>query len=97
MDLNTPGDHAKFPPRTWASQPSFTEFYASEVKRIVLFVYKNGATWDDAWDATQSAFVGSFQRWDGIDDPAKYVRRAALLNWVFEVKRCGGVRGLVVL
>ncbi|WP_055490680.1 RNA polymerase sigma factor [Streptomyces sp. TP-A0356] len=81
MDLKTTDDDGEFSADTWAGQSSFTEFYASEVRRIVLFVYKNGATWDDAWDATQNAFAEAFQRWDGIDYPAKYVRRTALRNY----------------
>ncbi|MFF5481050.1 hypothetical protein ACFY5C_27520 [Streptomyces sp. NPDC012935] len=59
---------------SWSSRSSFTDFYASEVRLIVLFVYKNGATWDDAWDATQNAFAEAYQRWEGIDYPARYVR-----------------------
>ncbi|MFF4362829.1 RNA polymerase sigma factor [Streptomyces sp. NPDC001351] len=71
----------------WAGQSSFTDFYASEVRLIVLFVYKNGATWDDAWDATQNAFAEAFQRWDSIDYPAKYVRATALRNYRAQKQR----------
>ncbi|MHB9847625.1 RNA polymerase sigma factor [Streptomyces krungchingensis] len=81
MDLKTPDDDAGSPADSWAAQSSFTEFYGAEVRRIVLFVYKNGATWEDAWDATQSAFAEAFQRWDSINYPTKYVRRTALRHY----------------
>ncbi|MFI6567081.1 RNA polymerase sigma factor [Streptomyces sp. NPDC050534] len=84
--MKTPDDPDPSADR-WASQSSFTNFYASEVRLIVLFVYKNGATWDDAWDATQNAFAETFQRWDSIDYPAKYVRATALRNYRAQQQR----------
>lgn len=56
---------------------SFARFYESHVSRVAIFLYKHGATLDDAWDATQSAFVKLLQNWDAVRTPNAWVRKTA--------------------
>jgi RNA polymerase sigma factor (sigma-70 family) len=81
----TDADAQPWPPSGPTS--SFVEFYRLEMPRVVLFVFKHGATWDDAWDATQSAFVKALQYWDDIDSPSAYVRCTAVRGYRTEQQR----------
>lgn len=60
-----------------ASHGSFAEFYESHVSRVVIFLYKQGATLDDSWDSTQSAFVKLLQNWNEVRTPNAWVRKTA--------------------
>ena len=55
----------------------FAEFYNAEYLRVVLFLRKQGASWEDAWDAMQTAFLKAMRRWSEIDSPRAWVRATA--------------------
>lgn len=57
--------------------PEFAEFYRAEYLRVLLFLRKQGASWEDGWDATQSAFLDALRHWDGIEHRRSWVRTVA--------------------
>lgn len=56
----------------------FAEFYAAERVRLVLFLLKMGAGWEDARDIAQDAFVHALLRWQDVQDPRTWIRTTAM-------------------
>jgi RNA polymerase sigma factor (sigma-70 family) len=65
----------------------FAEFYAAELRRLLLFLYKQGASWDDAWDAAQDAFVEAMRRWSSIENRRAWIRTTARRSYVKQQNR----------
>lgn len=55
----------------------FEIFYTTEHVSLVLFLHKQGASWEDAWDFTQHAFLEAYRRWDKISNPRAWLRTTA--------------------
>ncbi|GGR43458.1 hypothetical protein GCM10015536_56770 [Streptomyces griseomycini] len=56
----------------------FAAFYKQELRPVLIFLYSQGATWDDAWDAAQDAFTDALKSWEEIHTPRSWVRTAAM-------------------
>jgi RNA polymerase sigma factor (sigma-70 family) len=56
----------------------FASFYRQEYLRIVLFLRNDGASGAEAEDAVQEAMTQAYRRWDKIEKPGAWVRKAAL-------------------
>lgn len=69
--------------------PGFADFYAAEVPRLLLFLYKQGAGWDEGWDATQEAFLAALRHWGGIRNPSAWIRTTALRAHLRQRRRPG--------
>jgi RNA polymerase sigma-70 factor (ECF subfamily) len=66
---------------------SFGEFYAREILRLLQFMRKQGASWDDAWDASQEAFTEALRRWRTIENPRAWVRTTATRAYIRQQAR----------
>ena len=56
---------------------SFDDFYRREMPRLIVFVRRLGATWEEAGDAAQDAMVEALSRWQEIASPRAWVRVTA--------------------
>jgi RNA polymerase sigma-70 factor (ECF subfamily) len=55
---------------------SFADFYRAEAPVVYGFFIRLGASFDDAADATGHAFAEAYARWETIQQPRAYVRKA---------------------
>src|SRR5262245_55883986 len=55
----------------------FDVFYKGEHLRLIRFLRKLGASWEDAWDISQHAHIEAFVRWDHIEKPIAWIRITA--------------------
>lgn len=67
--------------------PGFARFYSAELRPVLSFLYKQGASWDDCWDAAQEAFFEALRNWHKIDSPRAWVRTTALRYHVHQRQR----------
>ena len=74
-----PQDRLDPPPETGNGYRDFDEFFRLEHKRIISFVRRLGATWQEAEDAAQEALSITYKRWNHIsaDNPRAYARKVA--------------------
>jgi DNA-directed RNA polymerase specialized sigma24 family protein len=56
----------------------FDDFYREELKPLILFLYRQRASWDEAWDAAHDAFAQALRCWDTITSPPAWARTTAL-------------------
>lgn len=66
---------------------SFGDFYAREIFRLLQFMRKQGASWDDAWDASQEAFTEALRHWHVIEKPRAWVRTTATRAYIRQQTR----------
>jgi RNA polymerase sigma-70 factor (ECF subfamily) len=65
--------------------PDFASFYAAELRPVLRFLYKQGAGWDECWDAAQEAFYEALRHWENLHSPRSWVRTTALR---YHVRQC---------
>jgi RNA polymerase sigma factor (sigma-70 family) len=65
----------------------FATFYRQEYLRVVLFLRKYGASGAEAEDAAQEAMTQACGRWDKIESPRAWVRKAALSCYLRQKKK----------
>jgi DNA-directed RNA polymerase specialized sigma24 family protein len=56
----------------------FDDFYREELNPLILFLYRQRASWDEAWDAAHDAFAQALRCWDTISSPPAWVRTTAM-------------------
>lgn len=67
-----------------AMRSAWIDFYDAEYERVVRFLMRTGACWDDARDAAQDAFLESWalmtcrpKAWEQIINPRAWIRTVA--------------------
>jgi DNA-directed RNA polymerase specialized sigma24 family protein len=70
-----------------AAQSDFIDFYRAGYRKVTAAVMAFGATPEEAADATQSAMETVLRRWDQIDAPLAYAKKAALHSFYKEKER----------
>jgi len=60
---------------------SFESFYETELPQLIIFLVKQGASWDDAFDVGQECCVKAFERWHKISEPATWIRTTAVREY----------------
>ncbi|MFJ6784308.1 RNA polymerase sigma factor [Streptomyces yangpuensis] len=70
----------------------FDDFYTNEFRPLVRFVMRYGATFQEATDAVQEAFIEAARKWPSISNRRAWMRRVAYLKFL----RCVQVRELSV-
>ncbi len=68
-------------------EPSFSDFYQAELPQLLRFLVKQGATWEESWDAAQDAFLEAYRRWDSIAYPRAYIRTTGWRAYVHRRQR----------
>ena len=63
--------NAPEPEPAWVS---FECFYRAEHVRLIRFLRKLGASWEEAWDISQHCFVKALKCWDSLRDPPSWIR-----------------------
>jgi len=74
-----PNDQLDPPPETDDGFRDFDEYYRADSKRVILFVKRLGATWQEAEDVSQVAMTAVYKKWPGIcsENPRGYARKVA--------------------
>jgi RNA polymerase sigma factor (sigma-70 family) len=67
--------------------PNFSNFYKAELPRVLRFLYRQGASWDESWDAAQTAFLEAMPRWAMIASPRAWIRTTAWRAHIAQRKR----------
>jgi hypothetical protein len=78
------------PPETGqqpAPPPDFAAFFRAEYRTLMAVVMSVGATFGEADEAAEAAMEEVFRRWDQIDAPLAYGKKAALSNFYKEKER----------
>jgi len=70
--------------------PGFRAFYDAEFARVLIFLRKQGATWEESWDAAQEAFLEAVRRWNTIESPRAWVRVTSLRYHAHQRERRAG-------
>jgi DNA-directed RNA polymerase specialized sigma24 family protein len=70
-----------------AAPPEFVAFFRAEYRTLMVVVMFVGATFEEADEAAASAMEEVLRRWDQIDAPLAYGKRAALSNFYKEKDR----------
>src|SRR5258705_9987961 len=53
-------------------------FYEHECLPLVVFLYKQGASWESAWNIAQLTFIAVGQTWSEITDRRAWIRVTAV-------------------
>ncbi|RKF18997.1 RNA polymerase sigma factor [Micromonospora globbae] len=74
-----PQDKREPPPETGSGFRDFDEFFRLDYTRVIHFVRRFGATWQEAEDAAQEAMAAVYKRWNVLSDenPRGYARTVA--------------------
>jgi RNA polymerase sigma-70 factor (ECF subfamily) len=64
------------------TEGSFEEFFKPGSARAIVLLIAMGASRADAEDATQEAMILAWNQWDTIREPAAWVRRVAVRNYL---------------
>lgn len=64
------------------SVPDFDAVYRTEVTAVVRHVMAHGATVEEAWDATQTAFVDAYPVWSTVRSPRAWLRMVAVRKYL---------------
>lgn len=70
-----------------APPPEFAGFFRSEYRKLMMTAMSVGATLEEARDAAASAMEEVLRRWNEIDAPLAYAKRATLSNFYKEKER----------
>jgi len=70
-----------------SESPDFNGFYAAELRPVLRFLYKQGASWDECWDAAQEAFYEALRHWEDLRSPRAWVRKTALRYHIHQCER----------
>lgn len=57
---------------------SFENFYVKEYKRVLAITFVLTGDRVGAEDVTHDAFIAAFEEWNGLDNPAGWIRRVAV-------------------
>ncbi len=89
MDTDKGLAHAKTAPRVERRTPpdGFADFFREHYRDLLKVAMYAGATMHEADEATAAVMKEILRRWDEVDDPLAYARRAVVSNFVKEKTR----------
>ncbi|HEY7486585.1 MAG TPA: sigma-70 family RNA polymerase sigma factor [Streptosporangiaceae bacterium] len=70
-----------------AEQDGFANFFAEELPGLLVFLLRQGAGREDAWDAVQESFIRAYLNWQQIDNPRTWIRTTAVRIYRRKVTR----------
>jgi RNA polymerase sigma-70 factor (ECF subfamily) len=77
------------PPEPELRRCEFAPFYREQLPVLIRFLYKQGATWEEANDIAQETFVRLYTHQRRIYQPRAWIRTVAQNLWINTRKRDG--------
>lgn len=70
-----------------AELDGFRRFFMEERPALLVFLLRQGAAREDAWDAVQESFIRAYLHWQDIDNPRTWIRTTAARIYRRQVRR----------